>query len=121
MGTTRAAADLGQGDVWWADLAEPVGSAPGYRRPVLVIQGDALNHSKLETVVCVVLTSNLQWAQAPGNLLLPAKATGLPKDSVANASQIITVDRAQLTEWVGVLPPRTMKVILAGVDVVLGR
>ena len=73
-----------QGDVWWADLGEPAGSEPGFRRPVLVVQGDAFNRSRIATVVCVVLTSQLKWADAPGNVLLSARATGLPKDSVAN-------------------------------------
>lgn len=90
-----------QGDVFWADLPAPHGSGPGFRRPVLVVQGDALNRSRLATVVCVPLTSNLRWAEAPGNVLLRTRSTGLPKDSVANVSQIIAVDRAVLTERTG--------------------
>ena len=70
-----------QGEVWWAELPDPVGSGPGFRRPVLIVQGEALNRSRLATVVCVPLTSNLRWATAPGNVLLPAQRTGLPKDS----------------------------------------
>ena len=88
---------IAQGHVYWANLPDPTGSGPGFRRPVLVVQGDALNRSHLKTVVCVPLTSNLRWAEAPGNVLFPAKATGLPKDSVANSSQLITLDRALLT------------------------
>ena len=64
---------VAQGEVWWADLAEPIGSSPGYRRPVVVLQSDALNRSQIATVVCVVLTSNLRWSIAPGNVLLKAK------------------------------------------------
>ncbi len=84
---------ISQGEVWWTDLGEPVGSAPGYRRPVVVVQSDSFNRSKIATVVCVALTTNLRWADAPGNVLLTAEVTGLPKDSVANVSQIMTVDR----------------------------
>jgi mRNA interferase MazF len=94
---------------------------PVFRRPVLVVQGDALNRSRIRSVVCVPLTSNLRWAEAPGNVLLPARATGLPKDSVANASQIITLDRELLTEEVGKLSKRQLELILTGIDIVLGR
>ena len=83
---------IGQAEIWWADLPDPAGSGPGFRRPVLIVQGDGLNFSRIATVICVPLTSNLRWAEAPGNVLLRARATGLPKDSVANVSQIITID-----------------------------
>ena len=112
---------IAQGHVYWADLPEPTGSGPGFRRPVLVVQGDALNRSRIRTVVCIPLTSNLRLVEAPGNVLLPARATGLPKDSVANASQIITLDRELLTEEVGKLAKRQLELILAGIDIVLGR
>jgi mRNA interferase MazF len=112
---------IAQGHVYWANLPEPTGSGPGFRRPVLVVQGDALNRSLLKTVVCVPLTSNLRWADAPGNVMLPARATGLPKDSVANVAQIITLDRTLLTEEVGKLSKRQLDLILSGVDIVLGR
>jgi mRNA interferase MazF len=112
---------VGQGEIWWADLPEPAGSEPGFRRPVVVVQGDALNRSRIATVVCVPLTSNLGWAEAPGNTLLTARATGLPKDSVVNASQIVTLDKAVLTNRVGKLPRAKVELILAGIDVVLGR
>ena len=92
---------IAQGEVWWADLPEPSGSEPGFRRPVIVVQGDAFNRSRIDTVVCVPLTSTLRWADAPGNVLLEARMTGLPKDSVANVSQIVTLDRASLTKRVG--------------------
>lgn len=110
-----------QGETWWADLPEPTGSGPGFRRPVVVVQGDALNRSRIATVVCVPLTSNLAWADAPGNVLLSSRFTGLPKDSVANASQIITLDRACLSERVGKLSGKKLALVMMGVDVVLGR
>ena len=109
------------GEVWWADLGEPAGSEPGFRRPVVVVQGDAFNRSSLRTVVCVSLTSNLRWADAPGNVLLPARATGLPRDSVANVSQLVTLDRDALTERTGALSASSLELVLAGIDVVLGR
>ena len=112
---------IAQGEVWWADLGEPARSEPGFRRPVVVVQGDAFNASSLRTVVCVALTSNLRWAEAPGNVLLPARATGLPKPSVANVSQVVTLDRAALTERVGRLSAPRLELVLAGLDVVLGR
>jgi mRNA interferase MazF len=110
-----------QGDVCWADLGEPTGSEPGFRRPVVVVQCDAFNHSRIATVVCVPLTSNVRWAGAPGNVLLEAATTGLPKDSVANVSQIVAIDRDLLTDRVGRLPKRTLELVLSGIDVVLGR
>lgn len=110
-----------QGDVWWADLPEPTGSGPGLRRPVLVVQGDAFNRSRIATVVCVPLTSNLRWADAPGNVRLNARQTGLPRDSVANVSLVVALDRDLLTERTGRLPRRKLDQVLAGIDVVLGR
>ena len=112
---------IAQGEVWWADLGEPARSEPGFRRPVVVVQGDAFNRSSLRTVVCVSLTSNVRWADAPGNVLLPARATGLQRDSVANVSQLVTVDRDALTERVGALSASSLELVLAGIDVVLGR
>ena len=88
---------ISQGDVWWADLPDPIGSGPGFRRPVVVVQGDSLNRSKISTVVCVPLTSNLKWENAPGNVKLSERATGLTKESVANVSQIVTLDKTLLT------------------------
>ncbi len=109
-----------RGSVWWAELGEPQGSAPGWRRPVLVVQADAFNRSRIGTVVVVVLTSNLRLLEAPGNVLLPARAAGLPRDSVANVSQIITLDRADLDEEAGRLDPRLMRQVEAGMRLVLG-
>jgi mRNA interferase MazF len=112
---------VSQGEVWWADLGAPRGSKPGFRRPVLVVQGDALNRSRIATAVCVALTSNVKWASAPGNVLLSESATGLPKESVANVSQIVTLDKSELTVRVGKLPKAKLELVLSGVDVVLGR
>ena len=112
---------VSQGDVCWADLPAPTGSGPGFRRPVVVIQGDALNRSQVATAVCIPLTSNLRWADAPGNVLLSARMTRLPKDSVANASQIVTIDRRLLEERVSRLSRAKVDLLLSGLDVVLGR
>lgn len=113
--------EVRQGEVWWAELPEPAGSGPGLRRPVVVVQDNPLNRSRIATVVCVPLTSNLVWADAPGNTLIPAKTAGLPKDSVANTSQIIALDRTFLTDRAGRLPPKLFAQILHGIDIVLGR
>ena len=113
--------DVAQGEVWWADLPEPAGSGPWFRRPVVVVQGNPLNRSRLATVVCVPLTSNIVWAGAPGNVRLPAKVTGLPKDSVANVSQLIALDRSLFTEQAGRLTAKCLVQILNGIDVMLGR
>ena len=112
---------IAQGDVCWVELPEPTGSGPGFRRPVVVVQGDALNRSRLATVVCVPLTSNLRWVDAPGNVLLTARTTNLPKDSVANVSQVIALDRGLLEQPVGRVPPAKIGLLLAGIDAVLGR
>lgn len=112
---------ISQGEIVWADLPDPTGSGPGFRRPVLIIQGDAFNRSRIDTVVCVPLTSNLRWADAPGNVLLPARRTGLPRDSVANVSQIVAIDRALLGERIGRVSGRQLELVLLGIDLVLGR
>jgi mRNA interferase MazF len=112
---------ISQGEIWWAELPAPTGSGPGFRRPVVVVQGDALNSSGIATVVCVPLTSNLKWALAPGNLLLPASLTGLPKDSVANVSQIVAIDKGLLTERMGKLPRAKLGLVLSGIDILLGK
>ena len=112
---------ISQGDVWWADLPEPSGSGPGLRRPVIVVQGEALNRSRIATTVCVPLTSNLRWADAPGNVLLTSRMTGLPKDSVANVSQIIALDKSVLADRAGRLSTAKTELVLSGIDVILGR
>lgn len=112
---------ISQGEIWWAELPEPKGSGPGFRRPVIVVQCDAFNRSRIATVVCVPLTSNLKWAAAPGNLSLPSRLTGLPKDSVANVSQIVTVDKGILKARVGKIPKAKLDLVLAGIGLVLGK
>ena len=112
---------MAQGELWWAELPMPGGSAAGFRRPVVVVQGNPLNRSRLPTVLCVPVTSNMKWALAPGNTVLPAKVAGLPKDSVANATQLVAIDRAFLTERIGKLAPRRVEQILVSIDIVLGR
>jgi mRNA interferase MazF len=112
---------ISQGEIWWAELPDPAGSGPGFRRPVVVVQGDAFNLSKIATVLCVPLIGNLKWADAPGNVLLETRLTGLPKDSVANVSQVVALDKSLLTERTGKLSRAKTNLVLAGIDVVLGR
>lgn len=112
---------ISQGDVCWVSLEDPIGSGPGYRRPVVIVQGDAFNASRISTTVVVPLTSNERLAAAPGNVALPAAATGLSKDSVANVSQIVAIDRELLTDRVGRLAEVHLDRILAGIDLLLGR
>lgn len=108
-----------RGEVWWADLGEPDGSEPGYRRPVVIVQSDAFNRSRLRTVIAVALMTNLRLVEAPGNVLVPAKATGLAKDSVANVSQVITVDQDFLLERAGRIRGQLLKDIDSGLRLVL--
>lgn len=108
-----------RGEIWWADLAEPRGSEPGFRRPLLIVQADAFNRSRIATTIGVMVTSNLALVDAPGNVLLPKRASGLPKDSVANISQIVTVDRTTLTERVGKVSADHVAAVDAGLRLVL--
>lgn len=112
---------VAQGDIFWAELPDPVGSGPGLRRPVVVVQSDALNASGLATVIVVPLTSNLRWSAAPGNIMLTRRQTGLPKDSVANVTQIVSIDRSILAGHVGRVSGARLKLILEGIDFALGR
>lgn len=112
---------IGQGDICWADLPDPVGSGPGFRRPVLVVQSDTFNRSDIRTVVCVALTSNQKWAVSPGNVALSARETGLSRASVANVSQVVTLDKAALAETIGRLRPAKLELVLGGIDILLGR
>lgn len=109
-----------RGEVWWASLPEPTGSGPGYRRPVLVIQSNAFNQSRINTVVVAVVTSNLALAEAPGNVRLAKSDAGLPRASVVNVSQVLTIDRALLTLRVKSLPDRAMSHVDEGMRLVLG-
>lgn len=108
-----------RGEIWWADLATPVGSELGYRRPVLIVQDDTFTQSRLRTVIVLAITSNLELANAPGNVLLPNNVSGLPKDSVINVSQIITVDKSFLTERVGSLLPDLQAEVDEGLRMIL--
>ena len=109
-----------RGQIWSADLGEPEGSEPGYNRPVLIIQSDAFNRSRLHTVIGVVLSTNLRLVDAPGNVLISAKASGLRKDSVANVSQVITIDREFLRELAGRVRGQFLKDVENGLRLVLG-
>ena len=109
-----------RGHIWTADLGEPEGSEPGYNRPVLIMQSDAFNRSLLHTVIAVLLSTNLRLVDAPGHALIPAKASGLKKDSVANVSQVITVDREFLRELAGRVRGQLLKDVENGLRLVLG-
>ena len=110
---------LQRGEIWWADLPEPRRSERGFRRPVLVIQADSFNRSRIQTVIVAVITGNLDLAEAPGNVVLPARSSGLPRDSVVNVSQVLTLDRDYLTEHAGTLPARLQGSVDAGLRTVL--
>jgi mRNA interferase MazF len=112
---------ISQGDVCWASLQDPIGSGAGFRRPVVIVQGDSFNASRISTAVVVPLTSNERLVAAPGNVALSAATTGLPKNSVANVSQIVAIDRELLTERVGRLPDVYVGRVMSGIDLVLGR
>jgi mRNA interferase MazF len=109
-----------RGEIWWAALSRPRGSEPGLRRPVLVIQSDPFNRSRINTVIVAAITSNLDLADAPGNVRLPRRESSLPKDLVVNVSQILTVDRSCLAECVGAVPKRYMRNVENGIRLVLG-
>jgi mRNA interferase MazF len=106
-------------DLWWAELDVPRGSDPGFTRPVIVIQADSFNRSRIRTVVAVALTSNSRLLNRPGNVLVPAAETGLTRDSVADVSQLVTLDREHLVEHIGRVPPRIMARVDAGLRLVL--
>jgi mRNA interferase MazF len=106
-----------RGEVWWASLPEPVGSGPGFRRPVLVVQGNDFSESRIGTVICAAITTNTRLAEAPGNMLLRRKESGLLHDSVVNVSQLITVDKRFFGQRVG---PLASKVMQTGVGATLG-
>ncbi len=109
-----------RGEVWWASLPDPAGSGPGYRRPVLVVQANAFNESRINTVVVAVITSNLRLAEAPGNVRLPRRSSGLAKASVVNVSQLMTLDRRFLTERLRALPAAAVDRVDQGMRLVLG-
>lgn len=108
-----------RGDIWWANLGIPQGSEAGFRRPVLVVQADSFNESRIKTVICIALTTNIRLYESPGNYLLPANKSGLSKDSVVNVSQIITIDKDMLSEKVSTLSSKIVQIIEEGVKLVL--
>ena len=108
-----------RGEIWWASLGEPHGSAPGFRRPVLVVQSNDFNESAIRTSICAAITSNIRLADAPGNVRVTRRVSGLPHDSVINVSQLITLDKQILTENVGRLPAQSMRDVEAGIKLVL--
>ena len=108
-----------RGEVWWASLPEPTGSAPGFRRPVVIIQADAFTHSRIRTVIAAAITSNLSLAAAPGNVAVPKRSAGLNRKSVVNVSQIITLDKRFLTEQAGRLPAAKVREIDEGLRLAL--
>jgi mRNA interferase MazF len=110
---------VARGDIWWAELGVPSGAEPGFRRPVLVVQADAFNRSRISTVLAVVLTSSMRLLDAPGNALLTRRVSGLPKDSVANVSQLVTLDRSDLRERAGRVPRAVMHRVDDGLRLVL--
>ena len=108
-----------RGEIWWASLGEPHGSAPGFRRPVLVVQSNDFNESAIRTSICAAISSNMRLADAPGNVRVTRRVSGLPHDSVINVSQLITLDKQILTENVGRLPAQSMRDVEAGIKLVL--
>jgi mRNA interferase MazF len=110
---------MNRGEIWWAELPAPTGSGPGMRRPVLVVQADAFNRSRIATVIVAVITSNLALAAAPGNVRVAKGASGLPKPSVVNVSQLLTIDRALLSGRVAAVPADVMDEVDKGLRLVL--
>jgi mRNA interferase MazF len=108
-----------RGEIWWANLPDSAGSEPGYRRPVLVVQDDTFTQSRINTIIVVIITSNAQLAEAPGNVLLPREVSGLSRNSVANVSQIFTIDKMFLTERIGSLPDYLQEEVDEGLRMVL--
>jgi mRNA interferase MazF len=108
-----------RGELWWASLGEPVGSGPGFRRPVLIVQSNEFNDSAIRTTICAAVTSNLRLAEAPGNVRLTKKASGLSQESVVNVSQLITLDKRLLTTLVRRVSAETLRDVEAGIRLVL--
>jgi mRNA interferase MazF len=98
-----------RGEIWWANLPDPIGSSPGFRRPVLIIQSDIFNQTKIKTIIAASITTNVDLASMLGNVSLNRKSSGLPKDSVINVTQLLTIDKSLLLEYVGTLSARKMQ------------
>jgi mRNA interferase MazF len=110
---------MNRGEIWWASFEDPGRSRPGYRRPVVIVQVDSFNRSRIHTVIIVAITSNLRLAKAPGNVLIHPNDSGLSRPSVANVSQVLTVDKSYLTERIAILPARLVRKIDQGLSLVL--
>lgn len=110
---------INRGEIWWANLPEPTGSGPGFRRPVLIVQSDKFNHSKINTIIILIISTNLKLINSEGNVLLTSKQSGLPKDSVVNVSQLFTIDESILLEYVETLSERKIEQIDSGLRIVL--
>jgi mRNA interferase MazF len=108
-----------RGELWWASLPDPIGSGPGFRRPLLIVQSNDFNQSAIPTVTCAVMSSNLRLERAPGNVRVRARASGLSRDSVVNVSQLITVDKRVLTAQIGRLAPDLLRDVDMGIRLVL--
>lgn len=108
-----------RGELWWASLPDPIGSGPGFRRPLLIVQSNDFSDSAIRTVICAVVTSNLHLERAPGNVRVRARASGLSRDSIVNVSQLITVDKRVLTERIGRLGPDMLRELDSGIRLVL--
>jgi mRNA interferase MazF len=111
--------DVRRGEIWWADLPEPRGSEPGFRRPVLVVQANQFNESRIRTVLVAAITGNLALASAPGNVLLPSRVSGLRDESVINVSQLVPIDRSYLVDHIGKISPRIQALVDDGLRLVL--
>ena len=110
---------INQGDIYWIELDEPEGSEPGYKHPHVIVQNNLFNRSQIRTVLVCPLTSNLKRASVPGNVLLGKKESNMVKQSVVNVSQVFTVDKTQLDEYVGTLSTKRITEILSGIKLVL--
>ena len=109
-----------RGEIWWASLPDPQGSGPGFRRPVLVVQSDTFNKSSIGTVMAAAITSNLERAEAPGNVGITRRQSGLRRKSVVNVTQLMTLDRRLLSRRVGALSPRVLARVDRGLRLALG-
>jgi mRNA interferase MazF len=110
---------MNRGELWWASLPDPAGSSPGYRRPVLIVQSDVFTASAIQTILVLAITSNLRLANAPGNVFMSRQQSGLNRDSIINVSQILTIDKTMLTDFINSLPARKMQQVEAGMRLVL--
>lgn len=111
--------EVERGQIWWADLGEPRGSSPGYERPIVIIQSDFYSQTRINTLIVAIITTNLRLAKMPGNVLLTPRASGLKEESVVNVTQLFTIDRNDLSEYVGTLSERKMEQIDKGLRLIL--